>query len=182
MNTENLRKQLIEDENLRLKPYLCPAGKLTIGVGRNLEGRGLSLGEMIWLINNQQARRNRFPADFTSIDGATLLTALIKDMKLNGITEQEAMVLLDNDIYECTEQLKSKLKWWNTAPEALKEVLVNMCFNMGINKLMTFRNTLWLMSTGMYEQAADHMLRSKWARQVKSRAKRLAERVRNLEK
>lgn len=181
MNTENLRKQLIEDEGLRLKPYLCPAGFLTIGVGRNLEGRGLSLGEIIWLINNQPARRNRFPADFTSIDGATLLTALIKDMKLNGITEQEAMVLLDNDIYECTEQLKNKLVWWDSAPDELKEVLVNMCFNMGIRTLLTFRSTLWHMSIGWYSLAADDMRRSKWARQVKARAKRLAERVRKLE-
>lgn len=29
-------------EGLRLKPYLCPAGKLTIGFGRNLEDRGIT--------------------------------------------------------------------------------------------------------------------------------------------
>jgi lysozyme len=182
MNFENIRKQLIEDEGLRLKPYICPAGFLTIGVGRNLEGRGLSLGEMIWLINNQQSRRNRFPADFSSIDGETLLAALIKDMRFNGIAEQEAMTLLDNDIYECIEQLKSKIVWWNTAPEELKEVLVNMCFNMGIRTLMTFRITLWHMSIGMYTLAAQDMMRSKWARQVKGRAKRLSDRVRSLGK
>jgi lysozyme len=182
MNLENLHKQLIYDEGLKLKPYLCSEGFLTIGVGRNLEGHGLSLSEMIWLINNQPARRNRFPADFSTIDGKILLTVLIKDMKLNGITEQEAMALLDNDIYECTEQLKSKIVWWNTTPEELKEVLVNMCFNMGIRKLLTFRTTLWHMSIGMYTLAAQDMMRSKWAKQVKDRAKRLADRVRALEK
>ena len=32
-------------EGLRLKPYHCSAGKLTIGYGRNLEDNGISLSE-----------------------------------------------------------------------------------------------------------------------------------------
>jgi GH24 family phage-related lysozyme (muramidase) len=36
---ENMIRQLTRHEGLRLKPYLCPAGKLTIGIGRNLEAR-----------------------------------------------------------------------------------------------------------------------------------------------
>jgi len=31
-----------EHEGLRLKPYKCPAGKLTIGYGRNLEDNGIT--------------------------------------------------------------------------------------------------------------------------------------------
>ena len=33
---------LIEDEGLRLMPYKCTAGKTTIGIGRNIEDRGIS--------------------------------------------------------------------------------------------------------------------------------------------
>ncbi len=32
---ENMIRQLTTHEGLRLKPYHCPAGKLTIGIGRN---------------------------------------------------------------------------------------------------------------------------------------------------
>jgi lysozyme len=32
-------------EGLRLKPYRCTAGKLTIGYGRNLEDRGITIDE-----------------------------------------------------------------------------------------------------------------------------------------
>jgi lysozyme len=39
------RHLLIKHEGLRLKPYKCTAGKLTIGVGRNLEDRGITEGE-----------------------------------------------------------------------------------------------------------------------------------------
>ena len=38
-------KQLQMHEGLRLKPYRCTAGKLTIGYGRNLEDRGLTVAE-----------------------------------------------------------------------------------------------------------------------------------------
>ncbi len=34
---ERMKEQLVRHEGLRLKPYRCPAGKLTIGIGRNLD-------------------------------------------------------------------------------------------------------------------------------------------------
>lgn len=180
MNMDSVIEQLIADEDIRLKPYYCPAGFLTVGVGRNLEGNGLSWGEMVTLIGQNPDRKRRFPPDFETLDGETLLMALIRDMKINGITEAEAMMLLRNDIYQAEEDLKKRVKWYQSAPEALKEVLVNMCFNMGIKTFMGFKNTLWYMGAGEYEKAADNMLKSRWARQVKDRAVRLAERVKNL--
>lgn len=42
MNIEEMKKELIRDEGLRLKPYRCTAGKLTIGVGRNLDDTGIT--------------------------------------------------------------------------------------------------------------------------------------------
>jgi len=42
MTADKARKMLEVDEGLRLKPYRCTAGKLTIGVGRNLDDVGIS--------------------------------------------------------------------------------------------------------------------------------------------
>ncbi len=42
MNYEKLIKSVKKHEGLRLKPYRCTAGKLTIGYGRNLEDTGIS--------------------------------------------------------------------------------------------------------------------------------------------
>lgn len=47
-----LRDQLIRDEGLRLKPYRDTASHLTIGVGRNLEDKGISLGEAELMLDN----------------------------------------------------------------------------------------------------------------------------------
>lgn len=41
----DLQKQLIRHEGLRLKPYHCTSGKLTIGVGRNLDDVGITEDE-----------------------------------------------------------------------------------------------------------------------------------------
>lgn len=47
-----LVRQLIEHEGLKLKPYRCTAGKLTIGIGRNLEDKGVTRTESILLCQN----------------------------------------------------------------------------------------------------------------------------------
>lgn len=53
----DLAKELIkEDEGLRLKPYTCPAGKLSIGYGRNLEDRGITRAEANYLLENDLKR------------------------------------------------------------------------------------------------------------------------------
>jgi lysozyme len=45
-------RQLRLHEGERLKPYRCTAGKLTIGVGRNLEDRGITRDESAMLLSN----------------------------------------------------------------------------------------------------------------------------------
>ena len=51
----SIEDQLILHEGLRLKPYRCTAGKLTIGVGRNLEDKGISHDEAMLLLRNDIA-------------------------------------------------------------------------------------------------------------------------------
>ena len=49
---ERIKEQLIRHEGLRLKPYRCTAGKLTIGYGRNLDDNGISKSEAYVLLEN----------------------------------------------------------------------------------------------------------------------------------
>lgn len=46
------KKMLIIQEGLRLMPYRCSTGKLTIGVGRNLDDNGISEAEALHLLSN----------------------------------------------------------------------------------------------------------------------------------
>lgn len=49
---ERLAQILIRHEGLKLKAYVCPAGKITIGVGRNLEDRGIYPQEAMMMLEN----------------------------------------------------------------------------------------------------------------------------------
>jgi lysozyme len=127
---EDLKDQLIRHEGLRLTVYDCPAGYKTIGVGRNLEGK--------------------------------------------GITEEEAMYLLDNDIKDFQESLSRELPWFDSLDECRKNILTNMAFNLGISGLLKFKNTLLAVENKDWEEAASQMLDSKWAQQVGGRALELS--------
>lgn len=48
----NIVEQLIRDEGIEYRPYLCTSGKTTIGVGRNLDDKGLSHDEIMMLFHN----------------------------------------------------------------------------------------------------------------------------------
>ncbi len=128
---EDLKEQLIRHEGLRLTVYDCPAGYKTVGVGRNLEGK--------------------------------------------GITEEEAMYLLDNDIKEFQESLSKELSWFDSLDECRRNILTNMAFNLGVSGLLKFKNTLTAIENKNWEEAASQMLESRWAEQVGSRATELSD-------
>lgn len=52
----DLEKQLILHEGKRSKPYRDSVGKLTIGIGRNLDDSGLSDSEILYLFHNDILR------------------------------------------------------------------------------------------------------------------------------
>lgn len=56
INKDRLTQQLTIHEGLRLKPYKCTAGKLTIGVGRNLDDVGITDAEARFMLEGDIAR------------------------------------------------------------------------------------------------------------------------------
>lgn len=118
-------------EGLRLKPYTCPAGHLTIGYGHNLDA--------------------------------------------NGITLEIAEELLKTDLAYARMEVGAKIPFSSKLNEVRQYVLVDMAFNMGIGRLLTFKKMLSALQEGYYERAAHEMLDSKWAKQVGRRATKLAE-------
>jgi lysozyme len=92
-----------------------------------------------------------------------------------GVSEDEAMLLLDNDLLGVFNDLDRECPWWRQMAEERQMVLADMCFNMGIKRLLGFKKTLTAMQGGRYEAAAVEMLDSLWAKQVGKRAITLAE-------
>jgi lysozyme len=88
--------------------------------------------------------------------------------------EDEIALMLKNDIALVESDLDRTMPWWRLMTEARQGVIANMTFNMGINRLLGFVNTLAAMKVGRYDAAAQGMLDSTWAKQVGARATRLA--------
>ena len=126
-----LVERIKKHEGFRKYPYKCPAGKLSIGYGHNLEDCGIS--------------------------------------------EQEADILLNNDIAKARIELANAFPWTIGMDERRKNVLVEMVYNMGLSRFKGFKKMLVACQNGEWDKAADEMLNSKWAGQVKQRAKTLAE-------
>ncbi len=78
---QKLIQQLRLHEGERLKPYRCTAGKLTIGVGRNLEDRGITTEESAYLLNNDIDRE--WKALTTALPWATGLNDVRKRVLLD---------------------------------------------------------------------------------------------------
>lgn len=126
--------QLIRHEGLRLKPYRCSAGYLTIGVGRNLDTRGITAGE--------------------------------------------AHILLDHDIDLCLRLLTERFQWFADLDVVRQRALVDLCFNLGMPRLLEFTHALAAMAKGDYATAADEFQHSLWFRQVGVRGPRIVGMVR----
>lgn len=91
-----------------------------------------------------------------------------------GISDAEIQYLLASDILRAKAGLDRIAPWWKTLSAGRQRVLINMCFNLGADKLAGFRNTLAAIKAGDYVKAAAEMLDSRWATQVGSRATYLA--------
>ena len=52
MNKEKLIQELKRDEGVELRPYKCSAGFLTLGCGRNIQERGITMDESDYLLAN----------------------------------------------------------------------------------------------------------------------------------
>lgn len=82
--------------------------------------------------------------------------------------------LLSYDAGEKMAQLDEAFPWWKDLDDVRRRVLVNMAFNLGIEGLAEFKNTLAAIQAGQWSAAASGMRSSLWARQVGARAERLA--------
>lgn len=103
------------------------------------------------------------------------LTAGIgRNISDRDFSPDEIALMLANDVAMVARDLDRAAPWWRQMSEARQNVLANMAFNMGIGSLLTFKNTLAAMQQGRFDDAANGMLASLWARQVKGRAVRLA--------
>ena len=126
----DVQEYVKKNEGLRLKPYLCTAGKWTIGYGHNLE---------------------------------------------NGISEYVAEAILDEDIRTAIEDVlaifsNDKDEFQLILSSNRYTALVDMMFNLGKPRFLTFKRMIQAIKEKNWDKAANELLDSKYAAQVGQRA------------
>jgi len=101
----------------------------------------------------------------------------VKDLE---ITEDIAEQILIQKIAELESKISKKFEWYHTSPQEAKEVVINMCYQLGLSGFSKFKKTIYLLETEQYEEASVEMLDSLWAKQTPRRAKELSEVIRSL--
>ena len=146
---EILRDRLIQEEGCKLYPYLCPAKKNTIGIGRNLDDNGLSAAELFHLFGSD-------------INKNISKSQVLELLKKRGITKEESLYLLDNDIDSIIAELRKQLRVFNSLDVMRQSVLVDMAFNLGIKGLLCFTMMLGSVYRHEWKEAAKEMRDSLW--------------------
>ncbi len=123
----------------------------TIGIGRNLDDRGISKEELDWM-------------DIPTID----------HIFSDGITEADAVYLAQNDVQIVEEELVRAHPCVDELDAVRQLVLIDMAFNLGVPRLCKFKKMWAAIHENKFDVAAKEMLDSRWANQVKSRSTKLA--------
>lgn len=99
---------------------------------------------------------------------------LIDKRKGGGLRPEESQFIFRNRLKLLDAELSDRLPWIARLDPARRGVLINMAFQMGVAGLLGFKNTLAMVESGRYRDAAKGMLQSKWATQTPARANRLS--------
>ena len=91
-----------------------------------------------------------------------------------GITRDEAWALLNNDIARVRREVRRAFPWFSKVNPVRKDVVLNMVFNLGLQRFRGFRKAIAAIKAQDWDEAARQMLDSQWASQVGRRARELA--------
>ncbi len=145
MDLERTCTLIQDDEGYRERPYLDTKQNVTIGIGDNL-----------------------------SLEGITTLEQANKKYP-NGISIEQARTKAQVTITRIANSLPYYIKVFNDLDDVRQAVLIDMAYNMGVNGLLKFHDTLNFILAEDYVSASKEMLRSDWAIiDVPNRAKRLS--------
>ena len=135
-------------EGFRANVYKCPAGFDTIGYGRNIEANPLKPDE--------KAKLNA--------DGS--------------VSEAVAKEWLREYLDKCYTELEKSFSWFGSLDLPRQAALVDLDYNMGLNTLKGFKNTLKAFENKDFAAAANGLESSKWYKQVKTRGIKIVSIVR----
>lgn len=125
----DLKSQLIIDEGFRDKPYRDTVGKLTIGIGRNLDDVGISKSEALIMLDNdiQKVRYSLteklpFFKDLTSTRQDALINMVFNMGVPILLTFKKTLMYLSIGDYKKASEECLKSKWASQVGDRAKRI------------------------------------------------------------
>ena len=140
-------------------PYKDSKGLWTIGVG-HLIGDGKSLPPQY-----EAWKNNGGPYDK-------------KNNTTPAMTPSEVDALFEKD-FESHKQMAIKTPGWDKANESGQAAMIDLAYNMGGSWYKSWPSTAKALESGDFNKAADGLKDSKWYTQVKGRAVKIVDMIRN---
>jgi lysozyme len=100
-----------------------------------------------------------------------------RNLEDNGITKDEAMYLLGNDISRTVKDCEHHFDWFHSMPIRVREAVVNLVFNMGVSRFSKFKKTIEYLKNEQWERAGVELLDSRYAEQTTGRAVEIANQI-----
>jgi lysozyme len=135
----SLETSILEHEDYEEHAYKDSKGLWTFAIGRCLETNPLTTGEWKYLLDN----------------GHLAIS----------ITEAGAEWLMEQSIQAIRGQCMRMFDFWPALSDARRDVLVEMAYQMSIQRLLGFHDMLEAIRLGQFKRAADAGRDSKWARE-----------------
>ena len=95
----------------------------------------------------------------------------IKDLVLE---EDICDIILARKVEKLVVKVNDKFPFLQGIPVDKVEIIIEMCYQMGVNGVSKFKKMLKYLENGNYEKSSIEMLDSKWAKQTPNRAKKLS--------
>jgi len=135
-----IKELLIKHEGKKSRPYKCPAGFNTIGVGYNFDA-------------------NPLPED---------IEAYLK--KNGKITDYMIDRLFDLSLHVALSGCRALFPVFDTFSHNRQIALIDLVFQLGKAGMTKFKKSIPLINAGKWEEAAKEMRKSEWAKQTKNRS------------
>ena len=101
----------------------------------------------------------------------------IKDLELDSdICE----MILERKVKNLKDRIEIKFDWYKYMPQEIKDIVVEMCYQMGVYGFSRFKKTIAFLQNKEWEKASVEMLDSRWAQQTPNRAKEMSDKVKKL--
>ncbi len=101
----------------------------------------------------------------------------IKDLELE---EDLCDIILDRKLKILISRIESKFQWYKYMPPEVKNVVIEMCYQMGVYGFSCFKKTIAYLQDKKWNEASVEMLDSRWAEQTPNRAREMSEKIKKL--